>query len=123
MGLGVTCQYAYMARHFKYGFTCRLTLIIIIIIIIIINRTNQSRQLIKIPGIHSGSHRYNRFRNRENNKRGKKSDCHVKLCLVEQNNPSQNQKSHVPGFSQKYITVWGRDMDTKHTTGEQITGN
>jgi hypothetical protein len=22
-----------------------------------------------------------------------------------------------------YSTIWGRNMDTKHTTGEQITGN
>jgi hypothetical protein len=43
--------------------------------------------------------------------------------LVEQNYPSQNQKTHVPGFSPKYFTTWGRNMDTKHTTGEQITGN
>jgi hypothetical protein len=39
------------------------------------------------------------------------------------NYPSQNQKTHVPGFSPKYFTIWGRNMDTKHTTGEQITGN
>jgi hypothetical protein len=37
--------------------------------------------------------------------------------------PSQNQKTHVPGFSPKYFTIRGRNMDTKHTTGEQITGN
>jgi hypothetical protein len=43
--------------------------------------------------------------------------------LVEQNYPSQNQKNGVPGFSPKYFTIWGRNMDTKHTTGEQITGN
>jgi hypothetical protein len=55
--------------------------------------------------------------------RGKKSDWHVKLCLVEQKYPSQNQKTHVPGFSPKYFTIRGRNMDTKHTTGEQITGN
>jgi hypothetical protein len=48
---------------------------------------------------------------------------HVKLCLVEQKYPSQNQKPHVPGFSPKYFTIWGRNMDTTHTTGEQITGN
>jgi hypothetical protein len=30
--------------------------------------------------------------------------------------PSQNQKTHVPGFSPKYFTIWGRNMDTKHTT-------
>jgi hypothetical protein len=29
----------------------------------------------------------------------------------------------VPGFSPKYFTIWGRNMDTKHTTGEQIAGN
>jgi hypothetical protein len=57
------------------------------------------------------------------NKRGKKSDWHVTLCLVEQNYHSQNQKTHVPGFSPKYFTIWGRNMDTKHTTGEQIAGN
>jgi hypothetical protein len=34
-----------------------------------------------------------------------------------------NQKTYVPVFSQKYFTIWGRNMDTKHTTGEQITGN
>jgi hypothetical protein len=62
-------------------------------------------------------------RNREKNKRGKKSDWHVKLCLVEQNYPSQDQKTDVPGFSPRYFTIWGRNMDTKHTTGEQITGN
>jgi hypothetical protein len=44
-------------------------------------------------------------------------------CLVEQSYPSQNQKTYVPGFSLKYFTIWGRNMDTKHTTGEQITGN
>jgi hypothetical protein len=44
-------------------------------------------------------------------------------CLVEQNYPSQNQKTYVPGFSPKYFTIWGRNMDTKHTTGKQITGN
>jgi hypothetical protein len=33
-----------------------------------------------------------------------------KLCLVEQNYPSQNQKTHVPGFSPKYFTIWGRNM-------------
>jgi hypothetical protein len=33
------------------------------------------------------------------------------------------KKTYVPGFSQKYFTIWGRNMDTKHTTGEQITGN
>jgi hypothetical protein len=32
-------------------------------------------------------------------------------------------KTHVPGFSPKYFTIWGRNMDTKHTTGEQITGD
>jgi hypothetical protein len=54
---------------------------------------------------------------------GKKSDWHVKLCLVEQNHSSQNQKTRVPGFSPKYSSIWGRNMDTKHTTGKQITGN
>jgi hypothetical protein len=33
------------------------------------------------------------------------------------------KKTYVPGFSPKYFTIWGRNMDTKHTTGEQITGN
>jgi hypothetical protein len=64
----------------------------------------------------------NHLRNREKNKRGKKSDWHVKLCLMEQNYLSQNQKTYVRGFSPKYFTIWGRNMDT-HTTGEQITGN
>jgi hypothetical protein len=45
------------------------------------------------------------LQNREKNKRGKKSDWHVKLCLVEQNYPSQNQKIYVPGFSPKYSTI------------------
>jgi hypothetical protein len=45
------------------------------------NRTNQSRQQIQIPGIHSGSHRCNYLRNIENNKRGKKSDWHVNSVL------------------------------------------
>jgi hypothetical protein len=35
----------------------------------------------------------------------------------------KTKKTHVPGFSPKYFTIWGRNMDTKHTTGEQITGN
>jgi hypothetical protein len=38
-------------------------------------------------------------------------------CLVEQNYPSQSQKTYVPGFSPKYFTIWGRNMDTKHTAG------
>jgi hypothetical protein len=50
------------------------------------------RGQIQIPGIHSGSHRCNHLRNREKNKQWKKSDWHVKLCLVEQNYPSQNPK-------------------------------
>jgi hypothetical protein len=50
-------------------------------------------------------------------------DMLIKLCLVEQKYPSQNQKTHVPGFSPKYFTIWSRNMDTRHTTGEQITGN
>jgi hypothetical protein len=29
-------------------------------------------------------------------------------------------KTHVPGFSPKYFTIWGTNMDTKHTAGEQI---
>jgi hypothetical protein len=41
---------------------------------------------------------------------------------VEQNYPSQNLKTYVQGFSPKYFTIWGRNMDTKHTTGEQMTG-
>jgi hypothetical protein len=36
---------------------------------------------------------------------------------------SQNQETYVSGFSQKYSTIWGTNMDTKHTTDEQITGN
>jgi hypothetical protein len=45
-------------------------------------------------------------------------------CLLEQNYPSQNQKNtYVPGFSPKYSTIWGRNMDTKHTTGEQTICN
>jgi hypothetical protein len=39
------------------------------------------------------------------NKRGKRSDWHVKLCLVVQNYPSQNQKTYVPGLSPKYFTI------------------
>jgi hypothetical protein len=35
----------------------------------------------------------------------------------------KTKKTHVPGFSPKYLTIWGRNMVTKHTTGEQITGN
>jgi hypothetical protein len=31
-------------------------------------------------------------------------------------------KTHVPGFSPRYFSIRGRNMDTKHTTGEQITG-
>jgi hypothetical protein len=54
------------------------------------------------------------------NKRGKKSDWHVKLCLVEQNYSSQNKKTYVPGFSPKYFTIWGRNMDTKHTNYWQL---
>jgi hypothetical protein len=37
---------------------------------------------------------------------------------VDQNCPSKNQKNYVPGFSAKYSTIWGRNMNTKHTTGE-----
>jgi hypothetical protein len=44
-------------------------------------------------------------------------------CLVEKNYPSQNRKTYVPSFSQNDSTMWGRNIDTKHTTGEQITGN
>jgi hypothetical protein len=33
------------------------------------------------------------------------------------------KKIYVPGFSPKYSTIWGRNMDTKHTAREQITGN
>jgi hypothetical protein len=43
--------------------------------------------------------------------------------LMEQNYPSQNQKTYVPGFNPKYFTIWVRNMGTKHTTGEQITCN
>jgi hypothetical protein len=35
----------------------------------------------------------------------------------------KTKKTYVPGFSPKYFTIGGRNMDTKHTTGEQITGN
>jgi hypothetical protein len=35
----------------------------------------------------------------------------------------KTKKTHVPGFSPNYFTIWGRNMVTKHTTGEQITGN
>jgi hypothetical protein len=47
----------------------------------------------------------------------------LRVILVEQNYTSQNQKTYVPGFSPKYFAIWGRNMDTKHTTGEQVTGN
>jgi hypothetical protein len=42
---------------------------------------------------------------------------------VPYNIPIINKKTHVPGFSPKYFTIWGRNMDTKHTIGEQVTGN
>jgi hypothetical protein len=35
----------------------------------------------------------------------------------------KTKKTYVPGFSTKYLTIWGRNMDIKHTTGEQIAGN
>jgi hypothetical protein len=35
----------------------------------------------------------------------------------------RNREKYLHKFSQKYFTIWGRNMDTKHTTGEQITGN
>jgi hypothetical protein len=35
----------------------------------------------------------------------------------------ERKKTYVPGFSPKYFTICGRNMDTKHTTGKQITGN
>jgi hypothetical protein len=35
----------------------------------------------------------------------------------------KTKQTYVPGFSPKYFTIWGRNMDTNHTTGEQITGN
>jgi hypothetical protein len=35
----------------------------------------------------------------------------------------KTKKSYVPGFSPKYFTICGRNMDSKHTTDEQITGN
>jgi hypothetical protein len=78
------------------------------------HRTNQSRQQIQIPGIHSGSHRCNHLRNRENNKRGKKSDWHVKLCLVEQNHPSQNQKLMYQALVQS-ILLYGAETWTLNT--------
>jgi hypothetical protein len=33
------------------------------------------------------------------------------------------QKTYVLGFNSKYSTIWGRNTDTEHKTGEQITGN
>jgi hypothetical protein len=36
---------------------------------------------------------------------------------------NKTKKTYVPGFSPKYFTIWGSNMDTKHTTGKQITGN
>jgi hypothetical protein len=53
----------------------------------------------------------------------KQYEIQVELCLVEQNYPSQNQKTYIPDFSPNYSTIWGRNMDNKYTTGEQITGN
>jgi hypothetical protein len=41
---------------------------------------------------------------------------------AEQNYPVQKKKTYEPGFSPKYFTIWGRNMDIKHTTGKQITG-
>jgi hypothetical protein len=35
----------------------------------------------------------------------------------------KTRKNYVPRFSPKYFTIWGRKMDTNHTTGKQITGN
>jgi hypothetical protein len=37
--------------------------------------------------------------------------------------PHKTKKKYVPGFSPKYFAIWGRNVDTKHTTGKQITGN
>jgi hypothetical protein len=51
------------------------------------------------------------------------TELYYYYCLMEQNYPSQNQKSYVPGFSPKHFTILSRNMDTKHTTSEQITGN
>jgi hypothetical protein len=39
---------------------------------------------------------------------------------MEQKYPSQKQSTYVPGLSPKYSTIWGRNMDTKHTTGEKL---
>jgi hypothetical protein len=44
------------------------------------------------------------------------SSCGAKLSFTK-------PKTYVPGFSPKYFTIWGRNMDTKRTTGKQITGN
>jgi hypothetical protein len=30
----------------------------------------------------------------------------------------RTKKTYVPGFSPKYFTMWGRNVDTKHTTGK-----
>jgi hypothetical protein len=35
----------------------------------------------------------------------------------------KTEKTYGPGFSPRYFTIWGRNMVTKHTTGEQITDN
>jgi hypothetical protein len=43
--------------------------------------------------------------------------CRAKLSFT------KPKKTYVPGFSAKYFTIWSRNMDTKHTTGKQITGN
>jgi hypothetical protein len=53
----------------------------------------------------------------------------VKVNVIKMNFKVTGQKYHhyvttyVPGFSPKYFTIWDRNTDTKHTTGEQITGN
>jgi len=40
--------------------------------------------------------------------------CGAKLLFT------KPKKPYVPGFSPKYSTIWGRNVDTKHTTDEQI---
>jgi hypothetical protein len=47
----------------------------------------------------------------------------LKLCLVEQNYPSQNQKKLMYQALVQSILLYGAEMDTKHTTGKQLTGN
>jgi hypothetical protein len=81
--------------------------------------TNQSRQQIQIPGIHSGSHRCNHLRNREKNKRGKKSDWHVNSVLWSKTILHKTKQLTYQALV-KSILLYGA---CKHTTGEKITGN